>query len=619
MRNLNLFFKSCLVLALGLGGGFGCAPKPKKSSDSPPGATEEGSCSTFMSVNVPVVITGTATYEYYKPVATPGSMLGLTDNNGVPFTNPIRRAEVRVKNSGGMIVQCGETDNFGAVNISIETPATTESFTLEVIARGDNSYVKASVLDKVSTKLLYTVKVSFEVTPSSTSIAAPALVAPATGTLEGGAFHIFDRVVQVNDFLRSNTTDANCPLCESFTVAPKVTIFWAKGFNPASYFGEKTSPLSFFDVSGSLDTTPALYILGGSEGDVDYSDTDHFDESVIIHEYGHFLENTFWRSDSPGGYHNGNMTIDPRLAFSEGFSNFLPSAVIGRSTYIDTIGSPNGNADVGVFLDLENETGNINSGIRDKIITTSPIGEGIYREVSVSRAFYDYIDVNTNSTSDLTYNINGTSNSNNETPELPFAYLWQAFTDATFGLKSSSNHFISMGHFNKALYAAMDASSFSDKNAEKAKLDTARIGEMQASDTSEYAALVVASSSCSIRTMAPVIDRTSSDGSSYHDYFASSDFFKVDHPGGVLSITLAWYANADLDLYVFKEVHSLTEPQDLVAKSETANATAGTEAVSVSLAAGTYLVFVNVDTSSSFSSSVTYDLKSGGQFLCNSL
>lgn len=615
MRNLSLLLKSCLVLALGTVGGFGCAPPSKKSSGSPPAATEEGSCSTFVSPSSPVVITGAATYEYYKPVATPGSMLGLTTDTGnVPFTNPIRRAEVRVKNSSGTIVQCGVTDDSGGINISVEKPAATETYSLEVNARGDNSYVKASILDKVSTKLIYTIKTSFEITPSSTTISASALVASATGELQGGAFHIFDRIVQVNDFLRNNSTDSNCPSCQVFSVAPKVTIFWAKGFNPASYFGE-TSPLSFFDVSASLDSSPALYILGGSEGDVDYADTDHFDESVIIHEYGHFLENTFWRSDSPGGYHNGNMTIDPRLAFSEGFANFLPSAVISRSTYIDTIGSPNGSTGVGVFLDLENETGSVNSGIRDKIIATSPIGEGIYREVSVSRAFYDYIDA----AADLTYNINGTSNNINETPQFSFAYIWEALTNATFGVKSTNNRFISMGHFNKALYAAMDASSFSSISTEKAKIDTARIGEMQPSDTSEYAALVTPASSCSIRTMAPVADRTSSDGSSYHDYFASSDFYRIDHPGGVLSVSLAWYANADLDLYIFKEAHSLTEEGDLVAKSETTSAAAGTEAVSLNLTAGTYLIFVNVDTSSAFASSVTYDLKTGGQFLCNSL
>lgn len=614
MRNLNWVFKSCLILALGSLGGFSCAPKSKKSSNAPTKAIEEGYCSTVVAPTSPIVITSSAIYEYYKAVATPGAMLGLTkDTGGVPFTNPIRRAEVRIKNSSGVVVQCGVTDNAGAINITIEKPTIDSTYSIEVNARGDSSYVKASILDKVSTKLIYTITASFTIASNSTSITVPALVASATGTLEGGAFHIFDRILQVNEFLRSNSTDANCPGCQAFSVAPKVTVFWAKGFNPASYFGE-TSPLSFYDGSASIDSSPALYVLGGSEGDVDYADTDHFDESVIIHEYGHFLENTFWRSDSPGGYHNGNMTIDPRLAFSEGFANFLPSAVMGRSTYIDTIGSPNGSAGIGVFLDLENETGSFNSGIRDKIIAPSPIGEGIYREVSVSRAFYDYIDA----ASDLTYNINGTSNVSNETSQFSFAYIWEALTNATFGVKSPNNHFISMGHFNKALYAAMDASSFSSISSEKAKLDTARIGEMQPSDTSEYAALVTPTSSCSLRTMTPVSDRTSSDGSSYHDYFASSDFYRIDHPGGVLSVSLSWYASADLDLYIFKEAHSLTEERDVVAKSETPSVAAGTEAVSVDLAAGTYLIFVNVDTSSSFASSVTYDLKSGGQFLCNS-
>lgn len=604
MRNKEFILIPIFIAALG------CAPKSKNSPGAPNNASEVAYCSVSAAATNPVILSGTAVYQYYKA----DQDLGLTtDMGGEPFAKPIRRAEIRVTNAQGTLIHCGETGATGAISLAVEKPATATTYFLEVTSRADNTYMKASILDKVNTKAYYSVKVSFDVSPGANNITLPAIVATATGTLEGGAFHILDRILDVNHFLRNNTTDVKCPGCQGFTVAPKVTVFWKPGFNPASYFGEK-SPLSFYDVSASIDSAPALYLLGGAGDDVDFVDTDHFDESVIIHEYGHFLENTFWRSDSPGGYHNGNMIIDPRLAFSEGFANFLPSAVLSRATYIDTIGSPNGSPDVGVFLNLEEETG-IHS--RDRIITKTALGEGIYREVSVSRAFYDYIDPY--SAADKTYDINGVQDQVNETAEFSFAYLWQALTNASFGLNAPDQRFISMGQFNKSLYSSLEASSFSDINAEKAKLDTARIGEFQTRDTSAYAAKVVKSDSSCGRIMTPVGTRTSSGGDD-HDYFLSSDFFRIDHTGGVMDLQLSYTGTGDLDLYVFKEVHAVTEPNDLVALSEAANATAGnTESISVNLPAGIYMIFINVDTSVSFSSSLTYSLTSGGKFLCPSL
>lgn len=622
---LKLFY---LVLSslLAISSLISCGQKSKSNSDSSVTTLEEPYCSDVTIVSGGVSLTGTAHYQYYKGVYEITRAGLVKDSNNEPFSNPIRRAEVRVFNSNGSIVQCGETDDSGGISLAIPSPLSPEIYTVAVNSRGNNNYVKASVLDKVNTKSLYSVKATISVSPDTTAMTIPDLVASATDTLEGGAFHIYDRILQVNDYLRNHTTDSQCTLCEGFTVAPKVTVFWAKGFNPSAYFGE-TSPLSFYDVSGSLDATPSLYILGGSNGDVLVSDTDHFDESVIIHEYGHFLENTYWRSDSPGGYHNGNMIIDPRLAFSEGFSNFLPSAVLGRSSYIDTIGSPDGATDIGVYLNLEEETGLSSSGVRDKIITKSQVGEGIYREISVSRAFYDYIDTSGFSGSELnekTYDSSGVANNASEISELPFAFLWLALTNVNFGLKAPDVHFVSMGHFNKSLYAALDASSYADISGEKAKLDSTRLGEFQANSTLEYAPLQTLSDTTCDRTMNPVVDRTASDGTSYHDIFLSSDFLRLDHSGGDLNLTLTYNATGatapDLDLYVFREVHSITEASDLIGKSEATNSTAGnTESISVSnVPAGTYMILINADTNVAFSGGATYRLTgTGGKNLCD--
>lgn len=93
------------------------------------------------------------------------------------------------------------------------------------------------------------------------------------------------------------------------------------------------SPLSFYKPGERK-----LFILGGSNGNVDTADTDHFDNSIILHEYGHFLEDVYGKTDSPGGYHNGSSIIDPRLAWSEGFTNSFQGAALGKNFYLDTAG-----------------------------------------------------------------------------------------------------------------------------------------------------------------------------------------------------------------------------------------------------------------------------------------
>lgn len=601
-----------------------CAPNMKSNDNPTPQVSETSYCGTNTNVANPVIISGLAKYQYYK-----ATILGLTKDTGnIPFESPIRRAEVRVTTADGTVLQCGETDNNGQISIEIEKPSVPTNYIVEVNSRGSGSYVNASILDKPSLKGFYSTRTSITIDPSDSARTISDLVAPATGSLEGGAFYIFDRILMVNEYLRNNTTDPNCTLCSAFTVAPKVTVYWSKGFNPASYFGE-SSGLSFFDSSGSVDSTPGLYILGGSSGDVDDSDTDHFDESVIIHEYGHFLESQYWKTDSPGGYHNGNMIIDPRLAFSEGFANFLPSAVLGTKHYIDTLGSPDGNPGVGVYLNLENEPSTSNPNARDKILTKTPIGEGIYREVSISRVLYDFIDID----QDSTYDSNGADEQGVDTANFSFGFIWNALTNSSFGLNSSNQHFVSMGHLNKAIYEVINQSSFSNIPGEKAKLDTARIGEFQREDTLSYASLLTQSDVSCDKTITPYKDRSVGDGSYYHDIFASSHFYRLDHPGGALNLSLTFNTTGspipDLDLYVYYETHNLSESGDIAAASDFISSigqTTGTESISKSLPAGSYLVLVNVCTSGSTdclngvnfigNSSATYSLTSGGKYLC---
>src|SRR5690606_9356664 len=77
----------------------------------------------------------------------------------------------------------------------------------------------------------------------------------------------------------------------------------------------------------------AIYLLG-AEG----KDTDEYDRHVIAHEWGHYFEHNFSRSDSIGGPHTRHDQLDMRVAFGEGFGNALSAMITGSSVYRDVVG-----------------------------------------------------------------------------------------------------------------------------------------------------------------------------------------------------------------------------------------------------------------------------------------
>jgi hypothetical protein len=117
------------------------------------------------------------------------------------------------------------------------------------------------------------------------------------------------------------------------TQFPVVYVNWSPKNQTAS--GDKTLgqiTTSHFTVEswrGQL--FPQLYILG-KEND----DTDEFDDAVVAHEFGHYVENSLYRSDTLGGSHSLSDMLDPRVAFGEGFGNAFQAMTNGNPLYVDT-------------------------------------------------------------------------------------------------------------------------------------------------------------------------------------------------------------------------------------------------------------------------------------------
>ena len=125
--------------------------------------------------------------------------------------------------------------------------------------------------------------------------------------------------------------------------------------------------------------SPGLFLLGDAVGrfpETVQVDTDEFDRGVVMHEWGHFFEDELSRSDSVGGRHTIPGTVEPRVAFGEGWGYGIGAIAAGDPISCDT-GEPDS---TGGGLDIENNNG---------------YGQlGFFNEMSVAMVLYDLYDTN---------------------------------------------------------------------------------------------------------------------------------------------------------------------------------------------------------------------------------
>jgi len=129
----------------------------------------------------------------------------------------------------------------------------------------------------------------------------------------------------------------------------------------------------FDDECATPSAVPAgIYLLGAFDGGA--GDTDEFDGHVIAHEFGHYYEDRFSRSDSIGGSHGPTDRLDSRVAFGEGWGNAFAAMALNDPVYRD---SHSGVARDSGF-DLENG------------FTAAP--QGWFSEMSVGKILWDVFD-----------------------------------------------------------------------------------------------------------------------------------------------------------------------------------------------------------------------------------
>jgi hypothetical protein len=114
-------------------------------------------------------------------------------------------------------------------------------------------------------------------------------------------------------------------------------------------------PVLFGDVPVAPLT--AIWELGAGDGGTftagtmirlrgDAADDDGFDDAVILHEAGHYVEEAYGASDNPRAPH-GHLPVAPAVAWSEGYATYFALGLRDDPLYIDT------NAGAGFVFDAE--------------------------------------------------------------------------------------------------------------------------------------------------------------------------------------------------------------------------------------------------------------------------
>jgi hypothetical protein len=458
-------------------------------------AEEESLCLESTNYPTGVAIVGQAKFEKRtievttEEVVTAGppptsliKIKGMSLVDPLPLPLPIRYAEVSVYNSNNQRVQCGVTNSdgdFKALDFSstLKIPSTPGTYKVRVVSRSYISYNGSSAeysllsvkQDKYKNQLH---EVSQTISSQGSAAVTVNLLARARQSdsldAEAGAFNILNSLLVAYDFIKTSTggTDTTC-------LSSKLNVYWKAGFNPMQYENPEADPQTLGNTSYYLQASKELFISGGQLGDMSLSNTDHFDDFAIIHEFGHFVEDHCGQWTSPGGNHALVSRIDPRLAWSEGWSNYLAATIIknkindldssllgklatltenstsnnGWTYFFNSYGFSDsvqniGNGD-GFFIDLK-KAGTDPGAYTfapytgqefDKVQPITYPGEGHTREGAVSRGLFKVSNICTNTCA---------------TTPVTFNNIWKSFNTIT-GIGLEQKTFVSADQFVEKL------------------------------------------------------------------------------------------------------------------------------------------------------------------------
>jgi len=320
-------------------------------------------------------ISGIMQYEFPPPNA---NCSGL--NFGSIQLRPIRQASVQILDDTGTIVLDSDvTDDFGAYSVTVNASTNVILRVRAEIIKGGNPSWDVQVRNNVVDPL----------DPSPPALGQRPIYVMDTAVMDSG---VIDQTLDLTaatgwDGASFTNPRVAAPFSILDAIYSGILLVAAEdpnaNFDPLDAFwspdNTSTRGTGTFDEridSGELGTSfysgDRLFLLG-LEGD----DIEEFDDHVIIHEWGHYFEDNFSRSDSIGGAHGVGDLLDMRVAFGEGFATALSGMALNNPIYCDTLWF--GNQLSGFEIDIESDGGGV---------------AGWFNEISVMKLIYDLWDTN---------------------------------------------------------------------------------------------------------------------------------------------------------------------------------------------------------------------------------
>lgn len=309
-----------------------------------------------------VTLLGQATYDAV-PFVTGGQ-------NGLDYNNiekkPIRGANIEVVNALNQVLATTTTDENGEYSVVVSGTQVRVRVLAKLYKAPKNGEASwdFEVRDNTNGDALYAMEGSLASlgtgTTQTRNLNAPSGWSGSSYTSErvAGPFSILDVVYTSMHKVKAAQSDA---------VFSELDIFWSEDNLPAS-----GNPDLGQIITSHYDGQ-SVYILGKAD-----IDSDEYDTAVVAHEWGHYYENAFSRSDSIGGVHGPSEILDIRLAFGEGFGTAFGCMMMDTNLYLDSMGTSQ--ATTAVFDDIE-----IGGDV------TNP---GWFNEASIYNILYDIYDSN---------------------------------------------------------------------------------------------------------------------------------------------------------------------------------------------------------------------------------
>jgi hypothetical protein len=347
---------SANVVSCGQGGGSPNEATMASTNTSASSAVTSASSATGTATQV--LLQGIVTYDSVKPAVNSTNGSVFLDYNAVAV-KPIRGATIELLDSLNRVVLSTVSDSTGAyafevaanlavkVRVKAQLSASNYSISIRDNTQGNAQYVLDGRLEGSGSSEIQTRDLHANLGWNNSNA--------YTSERQSAPFAILDALY--DSLLTVLQVDSSVAL-------PPLDVYWSP--NNIANNGD----LNLGNIGSSFYSpgATAIYVLGSAN-----NDTDEFDNTVIQHEFGHFIEDSLSRSESIGGVHFLGAPLDMRLAFGEGFGNAFAGISSGQPFYLDSNGASQQN---GFGFDLENNR----------------YGGGYYNEGAIQAVLYDLFD-----------------------------------------------------------------------------------------------------------------------------------------------------------------------------------------------------------------------------------